>query len=564
MLAACSSASAATPNAHLKPVSSRYIEMRDGTRIAVDVLLPDAALAGKRVPAILDATRYGRRSNLEAALAVAARGFAVVLADARGTGASFGTWAAFSPDEIADDAQVVDWIGAQPWSNGRVGTYGISYDGGTAELTAADHPPALKAVAPTYFTDDPYADLVYPGGIFNRRFISWWSTVTAQMDRGSAATRVDADTSGKLLAQALAQHAGNMDVLKAATRAPYREDSFGPLTYPKISAATYRRAISAAGVPYLVVTGWLDGADARGALRRYLSLPNPQLVVIGPWNHGGSEDANPFAPPASAPDLSWLPILASFFDSTLTRAVPPRPTRMVRYFTLGEDRWHETAVWPPHGVETHRLYLAPGARLQPARPSRTAGADRYKVRFDASTGLRNRWFLNGQDIVYPDRRTEDRKLLTYTSAPLSRPTEVTGTPVVSLELASTATDGAIFAYLEDVGPDGRVTYVTEGELRAASRRVTATSSRLEAGGPVHPFTRAAARPLAPGRPVRLQIGMVPTSVLFEKGHRIRVAVAGADRGTFARLPAAGTPTLTVFHHTGRLSWIDLPTRARPR
>lgn len=544
------------------PVTSRYLEMRDGVQIAVDVMLPDAALRGQRLPTILDATRYGRRSHVESAMPFLQRGFAVVIADARGTGASFGTWAVLSPTEIADYGQVVDWIATQPWSNGRVGTYGISYDAGTAELTAATHPTALRAVAPTYFTDDLYDDVVYPGGLFNRRFVFWWSAFVTLLDRGEGATAVDGDGGAAQMSAAVAGHGANMNVFASAVRAPYRDDQFGPVTYAEVGAASHRAAISGTGVAYLVVTGWLDGADARGALRRYMNQPNSQLVVIGPWNHGGSTDANPFRPAGAPRDPSaGRGLVASFFHATLSDGAAAPSTREVRYFTLGENRWHETTVWPPRGLTTRRLYLAPRARLGHTPPSATSGADRYRVRFNASTGFRNRWFLTGDDVVYPDRRSEDRKLLTYTSAALARPTEVTGTVVVSLTLASTARDGAFFAYLEDVAPSGRVTYVTEGELRAASRRLLASSSPLEAGGPLHSFTRAAARPLTPGRPVQLRLGMIPTSVLFARGHRIRLALAGADSGTFGRLPATGRPRLTVFHDAARVSWIDLPERA---
>ena len=207
-------------------------------------------------------------------------------------------------------------------------------------------------------------------------------------------------------------------------------------------------------------------------------------------------------------------------------------------------------------------HLAAGRRLEPAPPRTTGGSDRYRVRFDTTTGLRNRWFLTGQDIVYPDRRAEDRKLLTYTSAPLARATEVTGTPVVSLELASTATDGAVFTYLADVAPDGRVTYVTEGELRGLHRKVSTGKPPFPIFGPYHSFDRADAQPLVPGRQAALAFALLPTSVLIRKGHRIRVAIAGADSGTFARIPATGPPVLAVARNSASASAIDLPVRPR--
>jgi uncharacterized protein len=544
-------------------VSSRYLTMRDGVRIAVDLVLPEEA-AGGRVPAILDATRYGRREGaLDRLRPFVEQGYAVVAVDARGTGASFGTWVFQSPDEVGDYAEIVDWIAAQPWSNGRVASYGVSYDGASAEMTATRARPALAAVAPTFFTDDLYEDVVYPGGLLNRGFVSWWARLVAGLDTGAGATPVDEDVTGELLRQALAGRPANLDPLAAAVAAPYKDDASGAFSYRASSPASYRSVLASTAIPYLVVTGWLDGANARGALRRFVSLSNPQTVVIGPWNHGGGHDANPFRPPSAPADQrEGLDRVLPFLDATLRNADEAPRGRLIRYFTLGENRWHESTVWPVPGLRTRRLFLARGGRLQSSRPGARGGADRYRVRFDATTGARNRWYLTGSDVVYPDRRKADRKLLTFTTRPLARDTEVTGTPVVSLRIASTARDGAFFGYLEDIAPNGRVTYVTEGELRGSSRVLAAASSPLEAGGPLHTYARAAAKPLVPGRITTLRFGLVPTSVLFRRGHRIRLSIAGADRGTFARLPARGRPRLTVFHRAGRASWLELPARPR--
>jgi predicted acyl esterase len=104
--------------------------------------------------------------------------------------------------------------------------------------------------------------------------------------------------------------------------------------------------------------------------------------------------------------------------------------------------------------------------------------------------------------------------------------------------------------------------ITEGQLRAVNRKVIAERSPLAGFGPLHSFRRADARPQDPGRVAELRIGLLPTSVVFEKGHRIRLAIAGADKDTFSRIPATGTPTISVHHSSVYLSYIELPLRNR--
>jgi putative CocE/NonD family hydrolase len=110
-------------------------------------------------------------------------GYALVTVDVRGSGASFGEWTLlWSPQEIADLGEIVNWIVAQPWSNGRVGVYGVSYDGNTAEMTAALNHPAVKAVAPQYGDFDVYGHLMRPGGVYNRWLIKAWQGFTRRLD----------------------------------------------------------------------------------------------------------------------------------------------------------------------------------------------------------------------------------------------------------------------------------------------------------------------------------------------------------------------------------------------
>jgi putative CocE/NonD family hydrolase len=202
----------------------------------------------------------------------------------------------------------------------------------------------------------------------------------------------------------------------------------------------------------------------------------------------------------------------------------------VRWFTTGAKRWHEAASWPPP-AQTERVYLAP-ARTLVTDPTTT-------------TGTTSRW--HGLAVPtwteYGDRAAADRHLVVYETEPLPQAKEITGHPVVSLAVRCDRSDGALFAYLEDVDPSGRVGYVSEGWLRALQRRQPRT------------YARADALPLVPGERAVLVFELLPLSHEFGPGHRIRLALAGADRDQFA-LPAGPPPTFEI--EAGPDSWLDLP------
>ncbi|MCA9773875.1 MAG: CocE/NonD family hydrolase, partial [Myxococcales bacterium] len=238
----------------------------------------------------------------------------------------------------------------------------------------------------------------------------------------------------------------------------------------------------------------------------------------------------------------------------------------VHYYTLGEESWKAADTWPPPGTETRTLFLAPGDVLAPEPPKETDGADAYEIDFKAGTGDRARWncliFVLGP-VGYFDRAERDRRLLTYTSAPLDRDWEVTGHPIVTLHVSADAPDAAVFAYLEDVDPRGRVHYVTEGMLRALHRRESNPPSGSALPIPHRTFARGDAAPLVPGEPAELRFDLLPISYRFFRGHRIRVALAGADADHFAPVPD-GARVLTIHRSAALPSSIELPVMPAPR
>ncbi len=576
--------------------------MRDGVRIAVDVWLPDGARQGGKVPTLMRMTRYWRaldivgadtdvtkQSDYGRAQRVNNAGYAYVTVDARGTGASFGSRDyEITADEVADYGEVAAWIAAQSWSNGRVGSFGASYEGTTAEMLAVNLRPMVKAVAPLYPDFDAYNHLVYPGNVFLNFFTNDWGHAVLMMDRddicglrhaeGEACSRlksqmrgvkpVDADVDGSLLRAAVADHARNVRVADAARAMEFRDDRFGigPAHLERTTPSHHLKELAASGVPYFTRVGWLDAATVNGALSRYNSLANPQWVEIGALSHGGSHDVDPFKPADADPDPTvdaQFATMFSFFDPFLKGDVASPIKSRIHYVTLGSGEWHTTTTWPPSRFQDKAMYFAPERRLSFSVPS-VAGADVYTVDFTATTGRDNRWHtqMGGEDVIYPDRSKEDEKLLVYTSEPMPRDTEITGHPRVTLYVRSTASDGAFFAYLEDVAPDGRVTYLTEGQLRAVSRKLANTAAPYHQYGPYRTFTRTDAAPLEPGAVTELTFDLWATSALIRAGHAVRVAIAGADVDSFDRYPHDGVvPVITIERSADHPSRIVLPMSA---
>jgi putative CocE/NonD family hydrolase len=317
---------------------------------------------------------------------------------------------------------------------------------------------------------------------------------------------------------------------------------------------------------------WLDGAAADTVIRRFVNFSNPQIGVIGAWAHNSESHGSPYSARGSrgpkvppVPDLKtqWHEAL-SFFNQYLNTALTQK---VLHYFNLGEEQWKSTEVWPPIGSTTQRWYLREHHTLAVIAPTDRSGADTaadaYTIDFEASTGVQNRWHTEDgvTPVIYADRAAMDKRLLTYTSEPLDHDVQITGHPIVTLYITSTATDGAFFVYLEDIDEAGKVHYLTEGMLRGLHRKVSTAVPPYKTVVPYHSFKREDAAPLIPGEVTELAFGLLPTSVLIKKGHRIRVAIAGHDKDNFARIPVEGTPTITVAHTTGYASCIDLPVIA---
>jgi putative CocE/NonD family hydrolase len=149
----------------------------------------------------------------------------------------------------------------------------------------------------------------------------------------------------------------------------------------------------------------------------------------------------------------------------------------------------------------------------------------------------------GDDVVYVDRRTADRRLLTYMSEPLVEDMEITGQPVVMLHITSTHTDGAFVVNFEEVAPDDYVRYLTGGQLRAIHRKISADEPPYRVLGPYHSLKRKDGSPLVAGEVAEITFELMPVSVVVRAGHRLRVAIAGCGRGYFPTDPGKDVPTV---------------------
>jgi putative CocE/NonD family hydrolase len=551
-------------------MQSLYIQMRDGVKLALDVVLPKDLPAGARIPAIIEQTRYWRAEKGKGANSYqrffASHGYAVVWVDVRGTGASFGSWPTpWSREEIKDGGEIIDWIIRQPWSNGKVGAMGNSYSGNAALLINVPNHPALKAVIPRHFEYDEYRDVPFPGGLVNDWLVKTWNDYNHQLDLNPGVRPVDADKDGSVLTEAIKSHTGNIDIYKASQQVTYRDDRpFNTFSIDDFSVHSYAQEIGRSGAAVNSWGGWFDAGTADAVIKSFMTLKNPQRAIIGAWNHGGQQNASPYVTPTSEAvrqSLEWLRFFDYYLKGIDTGVMPQERTLL--YYTMGEEKWKETKTWPVQGSAPVRWYMTQDNMLSANAPTVSSGADSYTVDFEATTGEHNRWRTQlGGPVSYPDRTAEDRRLLVYTSAPLTEDTEITGYPVINLYVASTSTDGAFFVYLEDVDENGKVTYLTEGELRALHRKVSQERPPYWTGSPYHSFRKKDGAPLVPGQLTQLRFGLLPTSVLVKKGHRIRIAVAGHDKSVFARVPAEGVPVITVERNKGHASYVELPTVRR--
>ena len=565
--------------------SSQYVTVRDGVRLAVDLFRPmrGGAVADTPLPALWTHTRYQRASHTQSGevtstldlwdawlFEVIRHGYVVATVDVRGAGASFGiNRGQYCAEENRDAYDITEWIAGQEWCDGKVGMFGRSYLGITQYFAAGQAPPHLRAVFPEMASFDHY-QYAYSGGVFRESSRFNWQLLVGNLDQSLSmlwkddyqgpVVAVDEDTDGQLLAAALREHRANLDWYRMLKNCPYR-DSVDPssqeVVHQSRSPNSCVRQIEASGVAVYHLAGWYD-MFPRDTLLWWRNLEVPQKLVIGPWFHVDRQNLDD-----AAEHLRWY----DYWLKEIDNGVMSEDT--LHYWTLdappGEE-WRSTSCWPLENETPTDYYFAPGPSGTAAscndgslvrEPGTPNSFEDYVADYTTTSGTTNRWAnANGGSTGYPDMAANDDKGLTYTSAPLTHDLEVTGHPIVHVWLSCDTDDIALYAYLEDVHPDGYSQYVTEGVL-LGSHRKQAEPPWDNLGLPYHSGLAVDLEPM-PDNPVELVFDLHPTSKRFAAGHRIRIALTCADRDN-DRTPIHDPPArLTLYRDAERASKIILP------
>jgi putative CocE/NonD family hydrolase len=575
--------------------TSQYITVRDGTRLAIDIYRPEqeGRPVDKKLPVILVATPYHRSSenNGEILTFLASHGnhrnvfaellkhgYVIASLDLRGRGASFGTVYGSGMDSEANRSDlydVVEWLAAQPWSDGNIGTGGCSYVGKTQFMAASGAPPHLKAIAPTGAPFDGYG-LARVNGV-TRNLLTQLDKSMHQLDVEYPAPQVDEDRDGSLRRAAIAEHRVSWDAGLAGftperTARPFR-DSPPPrpeFAHPLADEWNFLPNYKLSKIPVFQYTGWRDlTLDAVSNWHEGLAGEGvTQQLIIGPWYHCEWDQSD--LTDAVAEYLNWY----DYWLKGIKNGVPDAPR--IRYYLVGAPaghEWQSANQWPLPSEHAKTYFLSAktaasgDATLRPEKPHNAAGKndkDDYVVDYTATAAdLPTRFFWGIPNATNPGlipikTAALDSKSLTYTTAPLSSDAELTGFPKLNLFVSSTAADQDFFVYLEEVDDHGVSTLMTEGLLRA-SNRATRTPPFANGGIPWHPSLKADQANLPPGVPVQLTFALSPTSNYIRKGHRLRISISNFDRGANWDTPEiTPPPTVTLYHDASHPSSITLP------
>lgn len=581
---------------------SSYVVLADGRRLAIDVLRPTRGglVADEPLPVLYQHTIYNRamtivregevsnaallklgpwrRILLKAAAVMSGgdividqagarpwirrmlrQGYVVVAADASGTGASGGLPLRSFEEYGREAAMVIDWIVAQPWSDGRVGMYGQSFTAMIAlAATAQDHP-ALRAVYGASVAIDAYRAAGWRGGMRDIGFGDSYVRLTAELD--ALATPVDGDRDRLLLEAAQHERVGATFSARARqlwTTQPYVDSvpaSASDLSWADASLYPIMHRIRASRIPIYLEAGWLD-IFTRDTALVFANLEGPRRLLVRPWRHRVLTAEGPDLDPGYEA-ARWFDHWLRDFDNGVEREAQVHAAILT---ASGQCGWASVSAWPPSAPG--RTLFIDGDRLAFSTPN-APGAIGRETDLSATTGVDSRWNgVLGEGRYRALAQTSSRGL-SFTSEVLAAPLFVFGHPVLSILVSvEGASDAAVIALLEDVAPDGRVTYVTEGALRASHRARGAVGYET-LGLPIMAHSASAVAPLAPHETAQLAFDLQPVGFVFQPGHRVRLTILNSDADN---LVAVGGPYRFTVHWTAasngdaqaRGSWLALP------
>jgi putative CocE/NonD family hydrolase len=590
---------------------SAYMTLKDGTQLAYDLILPtkDGVSADRPLPVLFKYTPYLRAFTLfgqdgkllledlydlkwyeKVMLRVRHRmydrghlmdpvfrtkwlgnmlqhGYAVIVVERPGTGASFGT---LDPSfEVGADEvdQILDWIAVQDWCDGNIGMFGDSWQAMIQFAAASAGNPHLKAILPISSSIDSYSAVSYPGGVYNRAFNSLFSRANAMLE--ALVTPVDGDENRVLLAQALAERSGSTVGKESAeflSAYPYRDsvNARGEKVWEEVMALyPFLDRINRSGVPTYLVNGWYDLFTA-DMFVWYANLTVPRRLLVRPLDHSEIEGDGAFDLAFGAEAHRWFDYWLKGIDNGIMDEPP------IHYYVIGAPQkaaWQTADQWPLPGQGRAHFYFREGKTgsvgsindgfLRPEPPSDLGVLDVYGADYGTTSGEHTRWnaVLDARD--YPDMRANDEKALTYTTPPLDEDVEVTGHPVAHIWLTTDVPDLDLFVYLVNVDGRGRATYVTEGNLRA-SHRAQSEPSFDNLGLPYQRHYEGDLAPIPAREPVELILDLLPTSYLFRAGSRIRITIACADAGNFDTPRLDPVPAIRLLRDAIHASVVELP------
>lgn len=545
------------------------IPMRDGVILRADILRPPGE---SRFPVLVYRTPYDKRDALQDSIFTKAvsRGYAVVVQDVRGRFASDGEFEPYR-NEGRDGYDTIEWAARQPWSNGNVGTFGLSYPGAVQWLAAVENPPHLKAMVPamTYATPQNF---FYSGGLFDLSWISWIyryiaPDVRVKKNLAGPKTYEEAEAVWKKRGIEFRSYLPLNDFPLLKDVAPYYYEW---LQYPAGDSwwdwAALEGKFGRVNAAVLNFSGWYDEAyGPDGATQNFNRLVavrkgQPQSrtsMIMGPWIHGIATINQTKAGEREFSDvarsdydemvLRWMDHYLRGVDNGVGKEKP------VRYFVMGANQWREAEAWPPParqqpfylGISADRRTLQAAVQKEKSRPSTFTSDPAHPVTdpFAAASGAHDYRAL-----------AERSDVLVFDSEPLTEDTEVTGPITAEIFLSCDCRDTDLWVRLLDVAPDG-----TAYNLMAPGLDVLRASYRN--GGVKRELLR-------PGKVYKLRFNNLMTSNLFKKGHRMRVQISAAFMPHMSRNLHTGELEMTsstmqkanirIYHDRKHASRIVLP------
>ncbi|WP_067829140.1 CocE/NonD family hydrolase [Nocardia inohanensis] len=509
-------------------------------------------------------------------------GYTQVVVDVRGTGFSEGVWQVFQEREQLDSVEVIDWASKQSWSDGKIGMSGISYSA-INQVHAAEHQPAaLKAIFPVEPGSDLVRDVLATGGALGFGFIPPWLLGVNSLKWIPDLTAIfSGQFDWQWLADRLQSPMTFFDyVIQALTinSVPEIPDNLKQLLETDSSLRTaWLGHPDRVRVPTFVVGGWHDiFTYSEPRIYNAIDLPPGQKqLIMGDTYHvnPGSGFGSPGLPPRlDVLQRAWFDKWLKGIDNGIDGYGP------VTLYQQGGG-WTSGGEFPRADVDYRRMYLS-------AAPSGTTSTSLHDGSLSAEPGAAERLTVSPGivslcsrdsaqitagvtallDACAKDARPMELNGLTFTSAPVSEATLISGAVNLHLNTVLDATDGYWTATLNDVAPDGKSTVLTSGQLTASLRKVDESRATRSANGdytdPYPYLTLDDREPLVPGQPTQLDLGLTATDAVLQPGHRLRVDVFAFNfpRGLPLRplLNESGLRPQHIELDPNAPSWVNVP------